>query len=91
MWILNFLLWVKLINYFLSLESFFYVKVFINTQSLQAIEIDLTPAKNAVNKRFASKFCEAKEEGLSSESSSDFALNNTYLKFVTFSDEKKFI
>ena len=42
---------------------------------LQAIEFDLTAAQNAVGKRFASKFCEEKEKGFSSESSSEFALN----------------
>ena len=58
---------------------------------LQAMELDLTSAQNAVGKRFASKFCEAKEKGFSSESSSEFALNNTYLKFVAFPDDEKFI
>ncbi len=57
----------------------------------QAIELDLTVAENSVGKRFASKFCEAKEKGFSSESSSEFALNNTYLKFVTFPDDERFI
>ncbi len=57
----------------------------------QAIELDLTAAQDAVGKRFASKFCEAKEEGFSSESSSEFALNNTYLKFVAFPDDENFI
>ncbi len=58
---------------------------------LQAIEFDLTAAQNAVGNRFASKYCEAKEKGFSSESSSEFALNNTYLKFVAFPDDEKFI
>ena len=57
----------------------------------QAIELDLTTAKDSVGKRFASKFCEAKEEGFSSDLSSEFALNNTYLKFVAFPDDDKFI
>ena len=55
------------------------------------MEIDLNSAEDAVGKRFASKFCEAKLDGLSSEASSEFALNNTYLKFVAFPDDKKFI
>ena len=59
--------------------------------ALEAIEFDLTAAENAVGKRFASKFCEAKEKGFSSESSSEFALNNTYLKFVAFPEDEKFI
>ena len=64
---------------------------FLRSPILQAIEMDLTVAQNAVGKRFASKFCEAKQEGLSSDISSEFALNNTYLKFVAFPDDEKFI
>ena len=60
-------------------------------QALQALEFDLTAAQNAVGKRFASKFCEAKEKGFSSESSSEFALNNTYLKFVAFPEDERFV
>tara|TARA_Y100001968_G_scaffold310380_1_gene331244 strand:- start:3736 stop:4128 length:393 start_codon:yes stop_codon:yes gene_type:complete len=63
----------------------------LQVPSLIAIEFDLTAAQNAVGKRFASKFCEAKEKGFSSESSSEFALNNTYLKFVAFPDDEKFV
>ena len=55
------------------------------------IRDSLTAAQDAVGKRFASKFCEAKEKGFSSESSSEFALNNTYLKFVAFPEDEKFI
>ena len=58
---------------------------------LQAIELDLTAAQSAVGNRFATKFCEAKEEGLSSESASEFALNNTYLKFVAFPADESFV
>ncbi len=68
-----------------------YFIVFLQAPLLQATEFDLTAAQNAVGKRFASKFCEAKEKGFSSESSSEFALNNTYLKFVAFPDDEKFI
>ena len=64
---------------------------FLKVPSLKAIEFDLTAAQNSVGKRFASKFCEAKEKGFPSESSSEFALNNTYLKFVAFPEDKKFI
>ena len=64
---------------------------FSQVPSLQANELDLTAAQNAVGNRFASKFCEAKEKGFSSESSSEYALNNTYLKFVAFPDDEKFI
>ena len=55
------------------------------------MELDLTSAQNAVGIRFASKFCEAKEKGFSSESSSEFALNNTYLKFVAFPEDERFV
>tara|TARA_Y100001968_G_scaffold139195_1_gene127324 strand:+ start:701 stop:1090 length:390 start_codon:yes stop_codon:yes gene_type:complete len=64
---------------------------FLSSPILQAIELDLTSAQNAVGKRFASKFCEAKQEGFSSDTASEFALNNTYLKFVAFPDDEKFI
>ena len=64
---------------------------FFQSSVLQAMELDLTAAQNAVGKRFASKFCEAKEKGFSSESSSEFALNNTYFKFVAFPDDEKFL
>ena len=69
----------------LFLISFFYSPI------LQAIELDFTAAQNAVGKRFASKFCEAKEKGFSSESSNEVALNNTYLKFVAFPEDASFL
>ena len=75
----------RLIVILLSLVFFLYAPF------LHAIELDLTAAQDAVGKRFASKFCEAREEGLSIESSSEFALNNTYLKFVAFPDDEEFI
>ena len=64
---------------------------FLHTPILQALEFDLTAAQNTVGKRFATKFCEAKEKGFSIESSSEFALNNTYLKFVAFPEDERFI
>ena len=67
------------------------VTFFLQISALQALEFDLTAAQNAVGKRFASKFCEAKEKGFSSESSSEFALNNTYLKFVAFPEDERFV
>ena len=69
----------------------FLVIFFLQTPILQALEFDLTAAQNTVGKRFASKFCEAKKKGFSTESSSEFALNNTYLKFVAFPDDERFI
>ena len=68
-----------------------YFIVFFHIPIVRAIDVDLTSAQNSVGKRFASKFCEAKVQGFSSESSSEFALNNTYLKFVAFPDDDKFI
>ena len=76
---------LKMIILSLFLLSFFHSPI------SQAIELDVTSAQNAVGKRFASKFCEAKEQGFSSESSSEFALNNTYLKFVAFPDDESFL
>jgi len=64
---------------------------FFNPPILKAGGLDLTAAQDAVGKRFASKFCEAKKEGFSSEASSEFALNNTYLKFVAFPDDEQFV
>ena len=78
-------------NYFKTLIIALSFIFFINTPIALAVEMDLTAAQNAVGKRFASKFCDAKKEGFSSESSSEFALNNTYLKFVAFPDDEKFV
>ena len=78
-------------NSFKIIIATLFIIFYLQVPSLLAIEFDLTSAQNAVGKRFASKFCEAKEQGFSSESSSEFALNNTYLKFVAFPDDEKFI
>ena len=69
----------------------FFIIFYLHQPILQALEFDLTAAQNTVGKRFASKFCEAKEKWFSSESSSEFALNNTYLKFVAFPEDERFI
>ncbi len=69
----------------------FLLSFFLQTPISKALELDLTAAQNAVGRRFASKFCEAKENGFSSEASSEFALNNTYLKFVAFPEDDKFL
>ena len=81
---------MKKIAYIIISLGLFFI-FFFQSSVLQAMELDLTAAQNAVGKRFASKFCEAKEKGFSSESSSEFALNNTYLKFVAFPDDEKFL
>ena len=56
-----------------------------------AADLDFTLAQDAVGRRFVRKFCESKKEGFSLEASSEFALNNTYLKFVAFPDDERFI
>ena len=78
-------------EHFIVIILGFFVIFLLQTTILQALEFDLTAAQNAVGKRFASKFCEAKEKGFSTESSSEFALNNTYLKFVAFPEDERFI
>ena len=78
-------------NSFKIIITTLFIIFYLQAPSLLAIEFDLTSAQNSVGKRFASKFCEAKEQGFSSESSSEFALNNTYLKFVAFPDDEEFI
>ena len=53
--------------------------------------IDLTSAQSSVGERFAKVFCEAKTGGVNSETASEYALNNTYLKFVAFPDDKQYL
>ena len=87
--VINKMLIKKFLKIIITIFSFYFV---LQAPILQAMELDLTAAQDSVGKRFATKFCEAKIEGLSSESSSEFALNNTYLKFVAFpDDDDKFI
>ena len=62
----------------------------IKTFALQG-NIDLTSAQTSVGMRFAKAFCEAKKGGLDSEYASEYALNNTYLKFVAFPDDKQYL
>ena len=81
---------IKKIFFTITLLGFLLI-TFLHSPILEATELDLTAAQNAVGKRFASKFCEAKEKGFSSESSSEFALNNTYLKFVAFPEDETFV
>ena len=86
----NFMKIIKKDSFIVILIGFLVI-FFLQTPILQALEFDLTAAQNTVGKRFASKFCEAKEKGFSTESSSEFALNNTYLKFVAFPEDERFI
>jgi len=62
----------------------------IKTYALES-NIDLTSAQTSVGKRFAKVFCEAKTGGVNSETASEYALNNTYLKFVAFPDDKQYL
>ena len=62
----------------------------IKTYALEG-NIDLTSAQTSVGKRFAKVFCEAKTGGVNSETASEYALNNTYLKFVAFPDDKQYL
>ena len=62
----------------------------IKTYALEG-NIDLTSAQTSVGKRFAKVFCEAKMGGVNSETASEYALNNTYLKFVAFPDDKQYL
>ena len=54
-------------------------------------DIDLSSAQTSVGRRFAKVFCEAKKSGLNSETASEYALNNTYLKFVAFPDDSQYL
>ena len=67
--------------------------LFIAPNSVYAIQrsIDLSSAQTSVGKRFAKVFCDAKKEGLDSEFASEYALNNTYLKFVAFPDDDQYL
>ena len=78
---------VKLVSIFIT------ILIFIAPTNVQAIQdnLDLSSAQTSVGKRFAKVFCDAKKEGLDSEFASEYALNNTYLKFVAFPDDEKFI
>ena len=78
---------ISLILVFLSILLFIAP---INTQAIQS-NIDLSTAQTSVGKRFAKVFCESKKEGFDSEFASEYALNNTYLKFVSFPDDDKYL
>ena len=67
--------------------------LFIAPNNVFAIQgnLDLSSAQTSVGKRFAKVFCDAKKEGLDSEFASEYALNNTYLKFVAFPDDDQYL
>ena len=61
-----------------------------NASSISS-NIDLLNARTSVGKRFAEVYCEAITEGLDSGFASEYALNNTYLKFVAFPDDEEYL
>ena len=67
--------------------------LFIVPTNVQAIStnIDISNAQSSVGKRFAEVYCEAITEGLDSGFASEYALNNTYLKFVAFPDDEEYL
>ena len=72
------------------LFSLYLLIVPTNVNALQG-NIDLTNAQSSVGQRFAKVFCEAKKGGVNSETASEYALNNTYLKFVAFPDDEQYL
>ena len=77
----------------LLLSIFLPIFLFFAHNNVYAIQgsLDLSSAQTSVGKRFAKVFCDAKNEGLDSEFASEYALNNTYLKFVAFPDDDQYL
>ena len=78
---------------FILVSIFLPIIIFIAPVNVKAIQgnLDLSSAQTSVGKRFAKVFCDAKKEGLDSEFASEYALNNTYLKFVAFPDDDQYL
>ena len=78
---------------FILVSIFLPIIIFIVPINVKAIQVnlDLSSAQTSVGKRFAKVFCDAKREGLDSEFSSEYALNNTYLKFVAFPKDYEYL
>ena len=78
---------------FILLSILLPIFLFIAPYSVFAIQgsLDLSSAQTSVGKRFSKVFCDAKKEGLDSEFASEYALNNTYLKFVAFPDDDQYL
>ena len=78
---------------FILVSIFLPIIIFIAPINVNAIQgnLDLSSAQTSVGKRFAKVFCDAKKEGLDSEFASEYALNNTYLKFVAFPDDNQYL
>ena len=68
---------------FILVSIFLPIIIFIAPINVKAIQgnLDISSAQTSVGKRFAKVFCDAKREGLDSDFASEYALNNTYLKF----------
>ena len=81
----NFLL-IALISLFLFLNLFVF-----GTPKVLAEDLDITSAQNRIGIRFSSKFCEAKADGQTGDASSEFALNNTFLKFAELPDDDNYM
>ena len=79
-------------NYLISIVILFLYLISppVNTLAFDA-EMDLNSAQTSVGTRFAKVFCEAKSGGVNSEAASEYALNNTFLKFVSFPDDDNYI
>ena len=77
----------------LFLSLFLSLFIFIAPSNVYAIQgsLDLSSAQTSVGIRFAKVFCDAKKEGLDSEFASEYALNNTYLKFAAFPDDDEYL
>ena len=78
---------------FILLSILLPIFLFITPSNVFAIQgsLDLSSAQTSVGKRFSKVFCDAKKEGLDSEFASEYALNNTYLKFVAFPDDDQYL
>ena len=78
---------------FIFLSIILPIFLFISPTNVFAIQgsLDLSSALSSVGKRFSKVFCDAKNDGLDSEFASEYALNNTYLKFVAFPDDDQYL
>ena len=72
------------------LLSIFFIIAPTNVYAISS-NIDLSTAQSSVGKRFAEVYCDAINEGLNSGFASEYALNNTFLKFVAFPDDDKYL
>ena len=78
---------------FILVSIFLPIIIFIAPINVLALQgnLDLSSAQTSVGKRFAKVYCDAKREGLDSDFASEYALNNTYLKFVAFPDDDQYL